>query len=233
MRSSYILQGMSASTGPSQHRPLPVLVPEKAESLVVPVGLELAARALGTTPRAIKRLQESEHLRELDLATVSRLAAAERLHVAPGHVQPVVRQGPPSYDEAERRPLGESWSYTSSEVLAASSGRWRIALEVAETLALLPVAVSGFIVRVLVVHGLQEVRRVEKLDGTSYPVVTFAADLGGTAQRLGWPRADDVDPRLPEDVAESVRAMLHRRSTGIAGGPVAYLAEVQSRQPPA
>lgn len=194
--------------------------PEAAQASVLSRGE--AASLLGVSVNTVAKLLDSGFLPGLEASSVMALSQAPQVRVTDG-VLPVLRTGAPAAPTREgddRELIGAGASMTDVQFLEGARQWWRCDAGTVTSAGVLVIAVAGWVVGVLAVHGVQETRAWKPGEVRH----SFAADLVGRVGRLDDAGSFRVMTPVPA-LAELVARLLGARVQGaVSGGPIAYLA---------
>ncbi|WP_151775786.1 hypothetical protein [Streptomyces abyssomicinicus] len=180
-----------------------------------------AASILDLSVNTVTKLLDSGFLPGLAVSQVTALSRAPQVSVKEG-VLPVLRTGAPAAPrraDDTRKVIGTGATMDDELFLEASRQWWRCDPEAIVAAGVLPVAVAGWVVGVLAVHGVQETRRYQHNEVRH----SFTAEITGRVGTLDDASSYHVTAKDPA-LAELTGQLLGARVKGaVSGGPIAYL----------
>ncbi|WP_331750850.1 helix-turn-helix domain-containing protein (plasmid) [Streptomyces globisporus] len=181
-----------------------------------------AASMLGVSVNTLAKLLDSGFLPGLNASWVTTLLEAPEVRVTEG-VLPVLRTGSPAVPSLEgdtREAIGAGADMDDAQFLEASRQWWRCDADVIVAAGVLPVAVAGWVVGVLTIHGVQETRRLARGEVRH----AFAAEVAGRVGTLVDKRSYELMTKDPAVADLTARLLGARVQHAVSGGPIAYLA---------
>ncbi|MEU7649244.1 hypothetical protein [Streptomyces huasconensis] len=179
-----------------------------------------AASVLGISVNTLAKLLDSGFLPSLEVTRVTALLQAPQVRVMEG-VLPVLRTGIPAVPSREgdtREVIGAGARMDDASFLEASRQWWRCDPDAIVSAGVLPVAVGGWVVGVLTVHGVEKTWRLARGEVRH----SFVAKVVGRVVTLGDKRSHRLMAE-DETVAELTFKLLGSRVRAVSGGPIAYL----------
>lgn len=180
-----------------------------------------AASTLGVSVNTLAKLLDSGFLPGLNTSWVTELLEAPEVRVIEG-VLPVLRTGSPAVPSLEgdtREVIGAGTDMNDAQFLEASRQWWRCDADVIESAGVLPVAVAGWVVGVLTIHGVEETRRLARGEVRH----AFAAKVAGRVGTLVDKQSYALVTKDPAVADLTVRLLGARVQHAVSGGPIAYL----------
>ncbi|WP_274036586.1 hypothetical protein [Streptomyces sp. MMBL 11-1] len=181
-----------------------------------------AASMLGVSVNTLAKLLDSGFLPGLNASWVTALLEAPEVKVTEG-VLPVLRTGSPAVPSLEgdtREVIGAGADMDDAQFLEASRQWWRCDADVIVLSGVLPVAVAGWVVGVLTIHGTQETRRFARGEVRH----AFAAEIAGRVGTLVDKQSYELVTKDPAVADLTVSLLGARVQNAVSGGPIAYLA---------
>ncbi|MGX1301398.1 hypothetical protein RKD35_002886 [Streptomyces albogriseolus] len=181
-----------------------------------------AASLLGVSVNTVAKLLDSGFLPGLEAVQVTALSRAPQVQVTEG-VLPVLRTGAPAAPSREgdtRETIGAGAGMADVPFLEGARQWWRCDADTIVSARVLPVAVAGWVVGVLAVHGVQETRRFARGEVRH----SFAAEIAGRVGTLDDRQSYRVMTSVPELAEVTARLLGARVQGAVSGGPIAYLA---------
>jgi hypothetical protein len=180
-----------------------------------------AASVLGVSVNTVAKLLDSGFLPGLNVDRVTALLRAPQVTVTEG-VLPVLRTGIPAVPSLEgdtREAIGAGARMTDEQFLEASRQWWRCDADAIVSAGVLPVAVAGWVVGMLTIHGVQETRRFARGEVRH----SFAAEIAGRVGTLENRRSYGLMTKDPATAELTARLLGMRVQGAVSGGPIAYL----------
>lgn len=180
-----------------------------------------AASVLGVSVNTLAKLLDSGFLPGLNVAWVTTLLGAPQVRVTEG-VLPVLRTGIPAVPSREgdtREVIGAGARMADAPFLEASRQWWRCDADAIVSAGALAVAVGGWVVGVLTIHGVQETRRFARGEVRH----SFIAEIAGRVGTLEDKRSYGLMTKDPAVADLTVRLLGARVQAAVSGGPIAYL----------
>lgn len=180
-----------------------------------------AASMLKVSVNTVAKLLDSGFLPGLNVAWVTALLQAPQVRVTEG-VLPVLRPGIPAVPSLEgdtRELTGAGARMADAPFLEASRQWWRCDADAIVSAGVLPVAMAGWVVGVLTVHGVEETRRFARGEVRH----SFTAELAGRVGTLEDKRSYGLMTKGPVVAELTVSLLGARLQEAVSGGPIAYL----------
>ena len=164
-----------------------------------------AAPLLGVGRRPLERLRHSGYLPDISLASIEELAKRPELRGLP-----VLRMGDPDMD-GDRR-IGHERADSDEVTREAALGWWGGQVDEVVDAGFLAIAVGGFVVGLLAIHGIQDSR----IDPNGYRRVRFDGALVARVEDLIRGTHQLLEPSF----GELANAILGNRVPNPPGGPI-------------